>query len=252
MNSSLFLLQPAHAGFLNNTSRKLYGSSMRQVILIFILALFCLALGGGMTYYAMNEQTVQAALAKDGVKALATVTDGEKTTGRTTTYSLTYNYDANVNGQVQSFSNSQEVSSMLYDSTAIGAHVSIRYLPDDPATSRILGESTENTFLVILGIAFSLGSIYLIFYFVRQYRRDRTLERAGQIITGTITKSSISGVGGKRQVTVQYTFTSPLLTLGEESHGKQSERRRDVQLTDVPPGTKVAVVYFDDKTFRLL
>jgi uncharacterized protein DUF3592 len=249
MNNSLFLLHPSHAGFLNNTSRTLYGSTMRLLISISILALICGALGVGMTAYALNEQTVQAALAQNGVQALATVTDGVMTRGRTTTYSLTYSYDVKVNGKLQTFTNEQSVSGDLYDSTAIGAHVSIQYLPDDPGTSRIVGESTTNVILVIIGVSFIIGAAYMVFYFVRQYRCDRALERDGQIISGSIVKSSITGVGSKRQVHVQYQFLSPL---GTELKGKQSERRRDVQLADIPPETKVAVVYRDDKTFRLL
>lgn len=249
MNSVPFLLQPAHARFLDGSDRKLYGSNMRLLVMITILGLICAALGVGMASYALNEQAVQDALAKNGVQALATVTDGHMTKGRSTTYYLTYSYDAKINGQLQNFTNEEIVSAYLYDSTAIGAHVSIRYLPDDPATSRIVGESSNNFFLVAIGIAFLVGAVYMIFYFIRQYRRDRALERDGQIIMGSIVKSSISGVGNKRQVHIQYTFNSPF---GAELKGKQSERRRDVQPTDVPPGTKVAVVYQNDQIFRAL
>ena len=249
MNNSLFLLHPSHAGFLDNTNRTLYGSNMRLLIMITILALICAALGVGMTSFALNEQAVQAALTQNGITKIATVTDGHKTTGRTTTYYLTYSYDVDVNGEKQTFTNEETVSADLYDSTAIGAHVSIQYLPDDPATARLIDEPSNNTILVIVGIAFIVGAAYMIFYFVRQYRRDRRLERDGQIITGSIVKSSITGVGNKRQVHIQYTFNSPL---GVELKGKQSERRRDVELAAVPPGTKVAIVYRDDKTFRIL
>jgi uncharacterized protein DUF3592 len=249
MNNSLFLLHPAHAGFLDNTNRTLYGTNMRLLIMISILALICGAIGAGMTSYALNEQAVEQSLAQNGITKIATVTDGHKTSGRSTTYYLTYSYDVDINGQTKEFTNEETVSASRYDSTAIGAHVSIRYLPDDPAMARLLDEPSNNIILVIVGVAFLVGAAFMIFAFVRQYRRDRTLERDGQIITGSVVKSSINGVGNKRQVHVQYTFNSPL---GVELKGKQSERRRDVQLADVPPGTKVAVVYHDDKTFRLL
>jgi hypothetical protein len=249
VNDSLFLLHPSHASFLNNSNRTLYGTNIRLLISITILGLLCSALGVGMTAFTLNERAVQEALSKNGVTKIATVTDGHKTTGRSTTYYLTYSYDVDVNGQTTAFSNEETVSASLYDSTAIGAHVSIRYLPDDPATSRLLDEDSNNTFLIVIGVAFIIGGLFLIFSFARQYRRDRILERDGQIISGSITKSSISGVGNKRQLHIQYQFLSPL---GTELEGKQSERRRDVQIESIPPGTKVAVVYHDDKTFRLL
>jgi hypothetical protein len=57
-------------------------------------------------------------------------------------------------------------------------------------------------------------------------------------------------MGNKRQVNIRYEFNSPL---GVPLNGSQSERRRDLNKNDLPPeGTQVAVVYLDDKTYRLL
>src|SRR5687768_2878794 len=98
MNNSPFLLHPAHAEFLNGSKRKLVGSSMGSLILLSIVGLICAGLGVGLTAYAINEQTVQDTLAKDGIVKIATVTDGRVTRGRSTSYYLTYTYDVEVDG----------------------------------------------------------------------------------------------------------------------------------------------------------
>lgn len=249
MNNSPFLLHPAHTAFLNGSKRKLVGSSMGSLIMLAIVGLICAGLGLGMTAYALNEQAVYDALAKNGVTKLATVTDGRFSKGRSTTYYLTYSYEVEVNGEFQTFSREETVSANLYDKSDIGDHISVRYLPDDPGTARAIDEPFNGVILIVVGIAFIVGALYLILSHVRQYRRDRILESEGQVISGSVVKSRISGVGNKRQLHVQYEFLSPVsVTL----KGKQSQRRRDVEAADVPPGTKVAVVYHNDNTFRIL
>ncbi|MBZ0288886.1 MAG: DUF3592 domain-containing protein [Anaerolineae bacterium] len=250
MNNSIFLLHPAHASFLDNSNRKLFGVTVGQIILLLIVAVICAGLGGGMTVYAVNEQTVQDTLAQNGVQALATITDGRVSRGRSTSYYLEYRYDAEVNGDLRTFTREESVSRDLYDRAEIGGHLTVRYMPDDPATARAIDQPFNGLIFILMGLAFVAGSVIGIYALIRQYRRDRLLERDGQILTGSITKSSVSGYGNKRQVHIKYEFHSPL---GVPLKGSQSQRRRDLEKYDLPPeGTRVAVVYCDDNTYRVL
>lgn len=249
MNTPPFLLHPAHASFLNGSERKLDGSTTRSLILLSVVGLICAALGLGLTAYAINEQATQDNLAQNGIVALATVTDGRVSRGRTTTYSLTYSYDVEINGEFETFSRQESVSSTLYNKSDIGDRISIRYLPDDPGTARAIDEPFRGIVYVGLGLVFVGLGLTVMFSHARQYRRDRRLESEGQVISGTILNSSIKGFGNKRQLHIQYEFRSPygvLLT------GKQNAARRDVEPTNLPPGTKIAVVYYDDTIFRML
>jgi hypothetical protein len=249
MNKSLFLLHPAHAEFLNGSKRKLVGSSMGSLILLSIVGLICAGLGLGLTVYAINEQTLQDALAQNGIVKLAVVTDGHITRGRSTSYYLTYSYDVEVDGEFETFSREESVSSTLYNKSDIGGRISIRYLPDDPGNARAIDEPFRGIVYVGLGIVFVGLGLYVMFSHIRQYRRDRRLESDGQIVSGNIINSSTKGWGNKRQLHIQYEFHSPY---GVQLTGKQSAARRDVEPTDVPPGTKVAIVYYDDHIFRML
>jgi hypothetical protein len=249
LNNSPFLLHPAHAEFLNGTKRKLLGSSMGSLILLSFVGLICAGLGVGLTAYAINEQAVQDTLAQNGIVKLAVVTDGRVTRGRSTSYYLTYTYDVEVNGEFETFSREETVSSTLYNKSDIGDRISIRYLPDDPGTARAVDEPFSGIVYVGLGAVFVLLGAFVMLSHMRQYRRDRRLESDGQIVTGNIINSSTRGRGNKRQLHIQYEFHSPY---GVQLTGKQSAARRDVEPTDVPPGTKVAVVYYDDQIFRML
>lgn len=249
MNTSPFLLHPAHAEFLNNSKRKLVGSTIGSLILLSIVGLICAGLGLGLTAYAINEQTLQDSLAQNGIVKLAVVTDGHVTRGRSTSYYITYTYDAEVNGEFETFSREESVSSTLYNKSDIGDRISIRYLPSDPGTARAVDEPFRGIVFVGLGLLFIILGLVVIFSHLRQYRRDRRLENDGQIVTGTILNSSTKGFGNKRQLHVQYEFHSPY---GAVLTGKQSAARRDIEPSNLPPGTKVAVVYYDDSIFRML
>jgi hypothetical protein len=249
MNNAPFLLHPAHAEFLNNSKRKLVGSSIGSLILLSIVGLICAGLGLGLTAYAINEQTLQDSLAQNGIVKLAIVTDGHVTRGRSTSYYLTYTYDAEVNGEFETFTREESVSSTLYNKSDIGDRISIRYLSSDPGTARAVDEPFRGIVFVGIGAVFVLLGAYVMLSHARQYRRDRRLENDGQIVSGTILNSSTRGRGNKRQLHVQYEFHSPY---GAVLTGKQSAARRDVEPSNLPPGTKVAVVYYDDNIFRML
>lgn len=250
MNQSIFLIHPAHAGFLDNTQRQIFGVTKTELILMIIVGLLCAGLGVGMSAYSINEQNVQDNLAKNGIETLATVRDGRVSRGKSTTYYLEYTYDAKVNGDTRTFQNEESVSRDLYDHSEIGGHITVRYLPEDPATVRALDGSYNGMILVLIGSVMVIGGAWLTVSMYRMYQKDRRLERDGQIITGSVVKSSVSGAGNKRQVNIRYEFNSPL---GVPLKGSQSQRRSDLNKEDLPfEGLRVAVVYLNDKTYRIL
>jgi hypothetical protein len=251
MNNNLFLLNPSHARFLDGSQRKLMGVNRVQLALIGLVCIITAAVGIGMAAYSISEQTVQEQLASTGILTIADVVDQRYSRGRSTTYYVTYSYEVESgDGQFETFTHEENVSSGLYDRTSIGGHVSIRYLPDDPATARVVDQAFPGWVLLLIGTAFIIGMGYLLLSQIRLYLRDRILEREGQVVNGSIVKSWFVGRGNKRQVYIQYTFNSPY---GAELKGKQGERRGDLTKEQLPQeGTKIAVLYHNDSTFRAL
>jgi hypothetical protein len=252
--SEVFLLNPKHAGFLTNEERRFHDLERGSIILFFVVGVFFAGLGLVMVWQVLEEHTVLSRLENEGISATAHVTErGQSTSSDShgvshTTYSVTYTFkDARTD---QSYTRDQFVSSDFYYTVYKGDTILIRYLPDDPTVSRIMSESDLQDFLLIPGATSLALDLAMLYVLIRQQRRNRRLIEEGQIVTGKISEITGQSVKGGYQVTVRYDFLSPY---GNELSRKESLVRNDLRKVPLPAvGTPIAVVYVDDKLFRIL
>lgn len=255
---NLFLLNPQHRGFLNGSDRKFKDVSKRLFIILMIMILLFGLIGGGMAYSGASEISARSQLEQSGVEAHATVIDTDYTTstnkGHTTyTYYMTYEYfvrSANSDSPTR-YTYRQEISGDNYDNLDRGSKLTIRYLPSDPSISRYLDDNAgDGASLAVIGGLFLAGTLAALYFLLRQRSRNQRLENEGQFITGKITKVSSARVKAGYQITVTYSILSPD---GVELSRKESLVRNDLNKALLPQeGTPVAVVYVNDKLYRML
>ncbi len=148
----------------------------------------------------------------------------------------------------------QSVSYRTYRALPRGSEVEIKYLPDDPRTSKLLGDDTEDTGrMITLLIAVAAGAILLILFIIGLEYRARTgeLMRKGRLLRGKVV--SCQGrldSDDDLTVTLRYTFHTP-----EGRRIEKTARRmaNDLKGAALPrPGDPVVVLYLDDKNYKLM
>jgi hypothetical protein len=250
MNYSTFLLEPAHAGFLNGGGRKLRYMNRKYIISIVLGALFLIPIGLWIVYFELREQGVRGRLDQYGISGAATITDQFISRGGSDGYYLIYSYEAPVNGTTQTYKRDEYVSYTVYHAHPVGQTVTIWYLPDDPVIARLTDNPYKTNYYVLIAIAVIIWQLINVFRFIRAYRRDRLLEQEGRVITGSVTKSRLGKKDRTQHLFLEYEFLSPQ---GTTVQGKQDHARQDLDPEHVPePGTKIAIVYQNDQIFRAL
>ena len=131
--------------------------------------------------------------------------------------------------------------------------MTIKYLPSDPDVSVLTGDykdDTERTQNLILMAIFLPTSLIIAILILRTDGRNRRLS-GGQLLPGQILSAQgKSGSKGAYNVTVEYNFTNPY---GQQITKKQTNNRPDLRKTALPEaGTPAAVLYVDDKFFKLM
>src|SRR5262249_40626604 len=145
---------------------------------------------------------------------------------------------------------------------------SVVYAPNDPNKSELdldysnPGNSQICVPLALLGLGV-ICCLLLGYIYIRRVLKDRHLAKNGQIIEGKLAKieghrEKGEGSEGYR-VTAWYSFAPPT---GNSLSGKNSLIRNDLvrrrgffrwEYDPLPePGTPVAVIYLDDKHYRML
>lgn len=97
-----------------------------------------------------------------------------------------------------------------------------------------------------------LGGILMLILYFQKKREIRLLSLNGNVVLGRIAKSRVrkAKIGGFF-THIDYYFTLPT---GKVIAGEQDQARNDIK-TDAdlpPPGTPIAVVYANDKVYRVL
>lgn len=255
---NLFLLNPKHQGFLNGEERKFYDFTCSVVVLIFIGLLIFGGIGGAMFYAGADEMLIRSQLERSGLETRATVTDHDYTTstnkGRTSyTYYLTYKYsiDASPANGPTRFTYRQQVSNDTYNNFTDGEAITVSYMPNNPSVSRLLTDNQDNgTVLAVVGGIFLACALFCLFGYLRQRSRNGRLIRDGQMVVGKIVEAKAAKVKSGNQLTIRYTFMSPE---GGELGRKEILVRNDLRDAPLPqPGTPVAIVYVNDKLYRVL
>jgi hypothetical protein len=192
-------------------------------------------------------------LRQNGVSVEGVIINRRTSTAKTTSYYITYGYSA---ANQQFHTQEVHVSENTYASHPEGMPVSVVYLPSDPNVSMLTGEdadySERNKVLLFglgwLGIAF-IGLSAAIW----KMREQRLWVQKSRIMQGIVCESQGHQAGEKLRyfkLTIRYRFVSPS---GIELFGRQSEARDDLAYQALPkPGTPVAVLYLDDKHYKML
>ncbi len=256
---NLFLLNPKNEAFLKGDSPKLdslpfiggyflYGCMALFLIIPIVIAIF-----------AVLEIQIRGELDQHGVVTSATVTNRRISTStnskgqRSTSYYITYEFYAGTsnNDNPMPYTYEQAVSSGTYNSVVEGSKIDIRYLPNDPNTSRVLNDSANDPRLILIFCAiFMIAPLVFIYSIRRASSRNKRLAVEGQLLTGRITEAKLRRAKSNYQLSVRYSFMSPE---GMEL-GKQELRvRNDLKDGGIPePGTPVTVIYMNPKLYRVL
>ncbi len=249
VSKGIFLLDKRHAGFLNGRERKLYESGWWLVAMLPIIA--CGLLFGLLFLWgSLAEITARAQLNSRGVDGQAqVVSHRESSSGfgarRSTTHYLTYSL-TDANGL--SYTREQAVSAAIYGA-AVGDVIAVRYLPDNPAESRIVGDYVTDPVLPFaLSLVILAVPLYLLLDRIWRWWRNRRLEESGQILYGEVMNASLSAGRIGIKLSVQYSFQPPV-----GMYKQAWASRRSWFLADVPEmGTPVAVLYLNDRVYRML
>ncbi len=255
--SDVFLLNPANRGFLLGKSRRIGDRVLLRETLPFVALIPFILLGlWAMTQMVSAVSDWSRLNQPDAVTATGTITERHVSTGKSTSYSVTYRfYDHD-----QPHEREQMVNLSTYSRLVEGAQTTIKYLPGDPRISSLGGSDSDNTYVISLIVATVLFIPLLVFMLISmrttllrvwpKVERKRQLAREGKILKGQVLSSFASTSGGNYRLTVRYSFQSPK---GHEVIKMASRKRNDLKEADLPKaGTPVAILYVNSKCLELL
>jgi hypothetical protein len=257
-----FLLFPRNEAFVLGNARYPAINNRLSILIIIVLMVVFAAMAANY----LNEELLAIRLSQSGKQTTANVISRRRTTGKNTTYRLTYQYQAIApNGEPQTYITTQTVSSGTYNSHLEGSTVNIAYLPNEPWRVQLFGPDSQRSttdfqlLFTVFMVAVMTAALYAL---TVPIVKDRYLVDGGQLIEGKLTERSgrvvSRGKGGSAyQVAVTYQFVSPT---GETLSGTQQMDRNDLR----PPkkqspnpnlpakGSPVAVLYKDDQHYRMM
>lgn len=190
-----------------------------------------------------------ATLARSRAPIEAVISDKriEKDADLANVYWLDYEYV--VDGIV--YEGDDMVGRTEYDTYTAGMPIEVIYSPEQPSLSMIEYEPVvvlAFAGITLLFFAIGLGGLILSFF---NRRRRRQLIRKGKVIKGTLVDANQSTDEGQVELTINYTFQSPLS--GEELH-----KRETLYITRAGTsgkariGATVVVLYLNDDLYQLL
>jgi type IV secretory pathway VirB2 component (pilin) len=243
-----------------HNQKYLAGSARRpqlrsSVIWVFILCAPIIVVSTIPFFFAAwNSWANWNTLRSSGVVTEATLTQRYiDESGDSDAYHLMFVYDAPFFGDLRSYNGEATVSEDEYNRSEIGGTITVVYAPDNPQIVRLAGREGfwEGVGFTLGALAFSLASIGLIIGGATMMRRDNRLRRQGQLIYGVLRSvDSNTDSEGALSVTLRYEFTAPN---GQLMQHTVAETRDDLDQATLPQvGERVAVLYADKETFRLL
>jgi hypothetical protein len=245
-----FLLVPETRKFFMGQARHLPIQELWMIVFFgfFTFMAVCLLVG------ALGEYADAGRLQQSGVITQGTITGRTVSSGKSASYYLTYEF--NVKGSDIRFTHQQTVRRTTYEAHPEGSLVTVAYLPDDPNVSRLAGKDADDSVMQASlpesGL-FVLFTFVFMFFLLRPVVRDQWLARNGRILQGKVMKSNGRLAGSKHRyykLAVQYEFLSPS---GAVLSGKQDARRDDLRHSLLPgSGTPIAVLYVDDRHYKML
>jgi len=247
-----FLLFPQNRAFLVGEAKHLAGYP-RAAWMIGLLLLFTL-LASLFLFVTLPDWQTTSDLDKNGAIVEARVESRRVTEDRegTRTYYVTYSFRSGESGQW--YTCEQRVTRETYDRLAEDTTVKVRYLPENPDRSALDDDPAELRSLTVAAVLTAVAAIAvllgLIVTFLRRHRHD-LLVRRGRVLPGEVVQfSTRNDTDGHFHVDLRCRVVPP----SGRAMIVQAHRRAD-ELRCCPrpaPGDPVAVLYLNDRRYRLL
>ena len=250
-DSAPFLHSPSNGPFYRGETRYFPSNVAVTVVTMGVTLIVMLAMMGILS----RSMAETGALRQRGQPVQATIIGERISTGSIktgNTYYMTYQY------RVADRDYTQEVvvSSKAYNTIAQGTPVRVLYLPDNPAISMIDGKAPNSDlsglFFAFVAVVFVIVLIFLV-VFIRGWLRNRKMARDGHIIPGVLLDATGRMVAGKHpyfELRLNYHFKTPA---GRDIRATSGAPRDDLRKSSLPAsGTPLAVLYLDDKRYKLL
>ncbi len=247
----LYLANKTNAKFLRGETRRpasLANSVLGWGCFIPFISIF-LIVGIGMLIYGVVELKRDLDLRRDGM-----VTTGRQVANRIyedsegDSYYLTYSFVVND----QPYQREQSVDWDRYNSFESGAPIEIRYLPNNPSQSRIEGTGNAALFMLPFGGCWTAFVLFFIWGFASQSDKNNRIAQKGTLIEGEIVSiDAREDSDNDYNVTLKYSYISP--KDGRVIHKKTKFVANDQKKDGLPlSGTKLAILYVDDKNHAVL
>lgn len=258
--SSASLLDPRHEGFLTpGGKRRLYDSRTFYFAALAFWGVIAAVLGLATLLIGVFGQQTQSLLDASGATSEAIVVDREtmsfatsRSGEQTTEFQVIYQFSAGGadGGTAQVYLNTSAVSEETYHRTQVGDTIAIRYLPENPSISAIVGDTdTHAQGLMAVGVVLLVASPLLWCWMIWLRMRNRRLTRDGQVIEGRILGAKMKrAYRAGYYMDISYQFFSPQ---GKELKGTATSMRPE-HYDSLSEGTPVAVLWVNDKLYRLL
>jgi hypothetical protein len=265
-SNKVFLLNPAHADYLNGKRDTLMppanmNPALKYFLWISIVLYLALTVGGLIwmgtalaNWTALNQRGVTVTGNLTGRNTEQMTALDSPTSDNDRLYYWTYSYTTQ-DGQM--LEGESQVTESAYNTYTANRAVEVVYLQNRPEVSYLL-DGEAFSFPRVAVVAGGLNGLMMLFVGLlswRGYAQDRRYRREGRIIEGRVTDPVLkTGESeGKPFATLylNYAITSP--ETGEEIHKIEVQSRNDMTIDDLPSANDpVAVLYVSDRQFKLL
>lgn len=244
-----FLLYPEHLGFVSEGERQLKNPDIGRVLTALFFAIGVAVFVGLLMMIPISEKNTLEELAIHGITTTGTIIDHRTSSGKSTTYYVTYEFSFKPPDQPRrSYKREQSVAYSVYE-LENNASVDVSFLPTDPSVSRLSGTRPDNFMIAVLCVMIALGFIWPLSV-LRDYGRKKRFEQEGQVIMGKLQSCTSGQRNAMYLVTSQYVFQSPE---GKQIVGKQIDICAHLKNQKLPqPGIHVAVLYLNNRRYQML
>src|SRR5260221_8114730 len=178
----VFILDKANTKLVMGESRSI-GARFFWYFLLAAIATACFV--PTVVAYEVNEWNTFTMINQSGITVQATVINHRRSTGKSTSYYLTYQFQA----RERAYSREQAVNSDIYVRYPINSLITVKYLRDDPTASLLAGDAEYNSNMIweIAGVAI-LCILFLAVSLSTAIKssRYRRLSREGKLIAGEV------------------------------------------------------------------
>ncbi len=233
-----------------------FGANIINVVLGVMLTLGLLC-GGWMLTWGIQRTQMLSTLENGGTSLTARVT-GKRALmlnpmAQQYAYALAYEFMEPESGRI--INAEQRLPLYLYEGMTIGQNVAIYYHPGTEQVSTLqiaaLGTSQDRSALlagVVGGLLLLLAGVYALPMGVRLWN-ELCLFGRGECVSASALNAQLSHPQQMPRVTLRYRFRTPA---GKECSGEENFPRYP-QLRHLPKfGTHLAVIYLDERHFRVL